>query len=52
MDPWKGHAVVRALMPDLLSVSVPDLNSLLKPASRHFIPHDIVSASDFLNRSD
>ena len=52
MDPWKGHAVVRALMPDLLSVSVPELNSLLKPASRHFIPHDIVSASDFLNRSD
>lgn len=52
MDPWKGHAVVRALMPDLLSVSVPDFNSLLKPAGRHFIPKDIVSASAFLSRSD
>jgi hypothetical protein len=52
MDSWKGHAVVRALLPDLLSVSVPDFNSLLKPAGRHFIPPGIFSASDFLNRSD
>lgn len=52
MEPWKEHAVVRALLPDLLSVSVPDFNSLLQPAGRHFIPQAIFSASDFLNRSD
>ena len=52
MNPWKEHAVVRALLPDLLSVSVPDFNSLLQPAGRHFIPQAIFSASDFLSRSE
>ena len=52
MSPWKEHAVVRALLPDLLSVSVPDFNSLLQPAGRHFIPQAIFSASDFLSRSE
>jgi hypothetical protein len=52
MDRWKEHAVVKALLPDLLSVSVPDLETLLQPAGRHFIPRDIFSVSDFLNRAD
>lgn len=41
MDRWKDHAVVRALQPDLRSVSVPDFETLLQPAGRHFIPRAI-----------
>lgn len=52
MDPWKEHAVVTALLPDLQAVSVPDLDSLLQPAGRHFIPQAILSASDLLSRAD
>lgn len=52
MGPWKEHAVVKALMPDLRAVSVPDLDALLQPAGRHFIPQAILSASDLLNGSD
>ena len=49
---WKEHAVVTALLPDLQAVSVPDLDSLLQPAGRHFIPQAILSASDLLSRAD
>jgi hypothetical protein len=52
MDSWKEHAVVTALLPDLQAVSVPDLDSLLQPAGRHFIPQAILSASDLLSRAD
>ena len=35
---WRGHAVVRALQSDLAHVEVPDLESLVRPSARHFIP--------------
>jgi hypothetical protein len=38
---WRQHAVVRALSADLESVEVPDLDSLLKPGGRHFIPKSV-----------
>lgn len=38
---WRDHAVVRALQPDLRRVEVPELQGLLQPSSRHFVPADI-----------
>jgi hypothetical protein len=35
---WRNHAVVRALQSDLAGVEVPDLDSLVRPSTRHFIP--------------
>jgi len=35
---WQSHAVVSALQPELKRVEVPDLDSLLQPSGRHFIP--------------
>lgn len=35
---WRSHAVVRALQPELERVEVPELESLLQPSGRHFIP--------------
>jgi hypothetical protein len=35
---WRSHAVVRALQPELEQVEVPELESLLQPSDRHFIP--------------
>lgn len=40
-EAWKGHAVVRALQPDLSRVEVPALETLLRPSARHFIPDEI-----------
>lgn len=45
---WQEHAVVKALQNDLSSVSVPDLDTLLRPAGRHFIPGTIGLAEDVL----
>lgn len=38
---WRDHAVVRALAPELQGLEVPDLDGLLRPAARHFIPPDV-----------
>jgi hypothetical protein len=35
---WRDHAVVRALQPELERVEVPELEPLLTPSDRHFIP--------------
>ena len=37
-EPWRNHVVVRALRSDLAAVEVPDLESLVRPSARHFIP--------------
>ncbi len=39
---WCGHAVVRALLPELGQVEVPLVDTLLQPAGRHFIPLDLL----------
>ena len=44
IDPdWSGHAVVRALQPDLQRVEVPALDELLAPANHHFIPPSVLA---------
>lgn len=40
-EAWRAHAVVRALQPELERVEAPALESLLRPAGRHFIPDPI-----------
>ena len=35
---WSGHAVVRALLPELGQVEIPSMSELLQPEDRHFIP--------------
>lgn len=35
---WRDHAVVRALAPELESVEIPSLETLLQASPRHFIP--------------
>lgn len=39
---WRNHAVVKALAPELPQYEVPPMETLLQPASRHFIPRDLV----------
>jgi hypothetical protein len=43
---WRNHAVVRALSPELAELAVPELEELLKPASRHCIPKALKSVLD------
>ena len=42
-DQWRRHWVVRTIMPELEAVVVPDLDELLRPATRHFIPQAILA---------
>jgi hypothetical protein len=41
---WKDHAVVRAIAPELKAVKVPDMDELLQPSQKHFIPASILAA--------
>ncbi len=40
---WSGHAVVRALLPELGRVEIPSMSELLQPADRHFIPAELLN---------
>ncbi len=41
-DPkWRDHAVVKTLAPALETVEVPDLDTILQPSTRHFVPREI-----------
>jgi hypothetical protein len=42
-DQWRRHLVVRTIVPELVAVTVPGLDELLRPASRHFIPQPILA---------
>jgi hypothetical protein len=48
---WCGHAVVRALQSDLTRVEVPDLESLIQPSARHFIPAGLSARLGLPSRS-
>jgi len=41
---WRMHPVVRLIAPELERVAVPSMESLLKPATKHFIPDSILRA--------
>ena len=41
---WSGHAVVKALQSELEGVQIPDMETLLEPSSRHFIPRQLAKA--------
>jgi hypothetical protein len=43
-DQWRRHAVVRTIVPELEVVKVPEMEQLLRPVARHFVPHAIVKA--------
>ena len=49
---WSGHAVVRALQPDLLRVEVPTLDDLLSPAADHFIPPSVFARLSLAGEHD
>jgi len=40
---WRRHLAVRTIEPELEAVAVPDLDELLRPATRHSIPHSILA---------
>jgi len=42
-DQWRRHLAVRKIEPELELVAVPDLDELLRPATRHSIPHPILA---------
>jgi hypothetical protein len=42
--PWRGHAVVRALQPELAGLTVPALETFLQPSATHFVPPAIAAA--------
>lgn len=41
---WSGHAVVKALQGELDGVQIPDMETLLQPSGRHFIPRQLAKA--------
>jgi hypothetical protein len=43
-SPWRHHAVVQALVPELQGVDVPAMETLLLPSAAHFIPRAIMAA--------
>jgi len=43
-EPWRHHAVVMMLAPELREVPIPDLGGLLKPRGPHFVPPEITAA--------
>jgi len=52
IERWREHAVVRALQDELGSVAVPQLESLLRPAGRHFIPRSIMPGDKYPNGAE
>jgi hypothetical protein len=42
--PWRHHAVVQALVPELQGMEVPAMETLLLPSAAHFIPRAIMAA--------